>query len=159
MDFGVFFDYPGGDAATTGDRLLFLAGCSERDWALIGEHAQVRRFAAGTLVVGPGDSDRALHLVTDGTLEVLARPGTRHAPPSQLGPGAVFGELGFLDGRPADAAVRAATDAQVLRLGLAEFEVLAAKDPALGRYLLFDLARLLAERVQDLHGLLRQQGR
>ncbi len=54
--------------------------------------------------------------------------------------------------------MRAVTDAQVLRLSLVEFEALAAKDPALGRYLLFDLARLLAERVMDLRGLLRQQG-
>jgi len=159
MDFGVFFEYPDGEAAARGARPLFLADCTEHDWTLIREHAQTRRFAAGALVVGAGDSDRALYLVVDGTLEVVVpRQSTRHPAGALLGPGTVLGELGFLDGRPAEAAVRAVTDAQVLRLSLVEFEALAAKDPALGRYLLFDLARLLAERVMDLRGLLRQQG-
>ncbi|MFD0575697.1 hypothetical protein [Dactylosporangium darangshiense] len=41
----------------------------------------------------------------------------------------------------------------MLRLSLDRFEVLAGKDPALARRLLFDLARVLALRLADLRRL------
>jgi CRP-like cAMP-binding protein len=152
-----FFDYPDGDP--DGSRLTFLAGGSDRDWALLREHMQVRQFSAQAVVIASGDTDRALFLVAEGTVEAAPARRTGRESAVPLTAGAVFGELAFLAGRPFPTEVRAVTDARLLRLGLTEFEALAAKDPALGRYVLFDLARLLAERVRDLRALLGQGGR
>jgi CRP-like cAMP-binding protein len=159
MDTTRFFDYPGGDEPAPPDDAGFLAAAGDDDWAVIREHGQVRRYAAGAQLLGAGETDRALYLVLAGTLERTARGdrrGTRRRPALRgsapqpvlsYGPGAVLGERAFLEGLPFDSPVLAVTVAEVLRLGLTEFEVLAAKDPALGRYLLFDLARVLAARA------------
>jgi CRP-like cAMP-binding protein len=151
MDTTRFFDYPGdGEPARAADD-GFLATAGEDDWSLLLEHGQTRRYAAGAQLVGVGQTDRALYVVLAGTLE--RGPSTRRrgprssAPALRYGPGAVLGERAFLEGLPFGSAVVAVTVAEVFRLGLTEFEVLAAKDPALGRYLLFDLARVLAARA------------
>jgi CRP-like cAMP-binding protein len=122
----------------------FLAATDDADWAVLFAHGQTRRYPAGAQVVGAGEADRALYLVLEGELTTQGRQIENHYP------GAILGERGFLEGRPFGAAVLAVTGCEVFRLGLAEFEVLAAKDPALGRYLLFDLARVLAAQADRL---------
>ena len=158
MDTTRFFDYPDGAEPARPDDADFLAAAGTDDWAVILEHGQTRRYAAGAQLLGSGETDRALYVVLTGTLE--ARPegsprGRRRRPAAWVpyGPGAVLGEQAFLAGRPFESPVVAVTAAEVLRLGLTEFEVLAAKDPALGRYLLFDLARVLAARADRLLAL------
>jgi len=158
MDTTRFFDYPdGGEPVPPGDA-DFLSAASDADWVVILEHGQTRRYAPGSQLVGADETDRALYVVLEGTL--AARPPEsrrrgRRRPGRQVdyGPGAILGERGFLEGRPFETPVLAVTTAQVLRLGLTEFEVLVAKDPALGRYLLFDLARVLAARAARLRAL------
>src|SRR3954447_22995462 len=148
MDTTRFFDYPGGREPDPPPDADFLAAASDADWVMLVEHGQTRRYAAGAQLVGAGETDRALYIVLEGTLQTqpapapVARRGSRRraGPQLEYGPGATLGERGFLEGRPFETPVLAMTTAKVLRLGLTEFEVLAAKDPALGRYLLFDLA-------------------
>jgi CRP/FNR family transcriptional regulator, cyclic AMP receptor protein len=164
MDTTRFFDYPDGRDPVAPADADFLAAASEADWDVLFEHGQTRRYAPGAQLVGADETDRALYVVLDGTLATrppetrgrgTGRRGTREPSgrPMDYGPGAILGERGFLEGRPFAASVQAVTSAEVLRLGLTEFEVLAAKDPALGRYLLFDLARVLAARADRLLAL------
>ncbi|GAA4249127.1 hypothetical protein GCM10022255_031830 [Dactylosporangium darangshiense] len=141
------FTYPGAPPAAGGAALLRDAG--ERAWALVREHAPARRYRPGETVLAAGAAERCLWIVAEGRVEVA---GGRAAL-GEVGPGGVFGELGFLDGAPSPATVRALDDATVLRLSLDRFEVLAGKDPALARRLLFDLARVLALRLADLRRL------
>jgi len=60
----------------------------------------------------------------------------------------VIGELSFFDGGARSALVRAVTPALAAELSPAEFGSLAAADPALARRLLFDLGRILAQRLR-----------
>ena len=145
-----FFDYPDGGGAPD----PFLAHASERDWALLDEHLHARSHPAGATVVAAGNTDRALLMLVEGTVRVGS--GRRSA---ILRPGAVTGELAFLAGRPPTEDVSAVTGVRILRLALVDFEVLAARDPALGRYVLFDLARLLAERTEALRAMVAGPGR
>jgi CRP-like cAMP-binding protein len=159
MDTTQFFDYPDGGEPVPPDDAEFLSAASDADWVVIFEHGQTRNYAAGSQVVGADETDRALYVVLEGTLaarpEGRRRGRRRPGPQLDYGPGAILGERGFLAGRPFETPVLAMTNAQVLRLGLTEFEVLVAKDPALGRYLLFDLARVLAARADRLQALAR----
>jgi CRP/FNR family transcriptional regulator, cyclic AMP receptor protein len=157
MDTASFFDYPDGTNSSGPAEAGFLATATEADWSVIFDHAQTRRYEAGAQVAGADETDRALYLVLEGRLRVQTVPDerrirrrTRAGTPVDYGPGSVLGERGFLEGRPFKTTVHALTSVHVLRLGLTEFEALAAKDPALGRYLLFDLARVLAARVEVL---------
>jgi CRP-like cAMP-binding protein len=150
-----FFCYPTGEHDHEHDEQRhFLADCTSHDWHLISEHAKARRFDTGVVVLAPGHLERALYFVVAGTLEVRPTGARGRTRPFTIDAGAVFGEMGFLDGRVNDATIRALSPVEVLHLTLVDFEALAAKNPTLGRYVLFDLARLLARRVHDLQVLL-----
>jgi CRP/FNR family transcriptional regulator, cyclic AMP receptor protein len=149
------FDFPGKDTASrsaTGDEAaasVLMRDASSTDWAMVGEHAQPRRYRAGERILAANEAERCLWVVAAGQVTVAAG---RHVV-DELGPGGVFGELTFLTGEPAQVTVHASTDATVLRMSLASFEVLAGKDPTFGRHLLFDLARVLAVRLHRLRRL------
>ncbi len=150
MSFDSYFDYPGTErpAAAPG-AAPFLGTCSADEWAVITAHTDTVRYDPGATVIAEGVLDRTLHIVVRGQLEVLATGRTRRSRRvALLEPGAVVGEHGFLDGEAANATVRATTEAEVLRLPLQRFEVLAAKDPHLGLYLLFDLGRVVSLRLR-----------
>jgi CRP-like cAMP-binding protein len=149
------FEYPGAEdtglpvaGQEAGDGVL-MRDASTEDWAMLGEHAQAHRYRPGERILAVNDAERCLWVVAAGRVTVAAG---RHVV-EELGPGGVFGELTFLTGEPAHAAVHASTDVTVLRMSLASFEVLAGKDPMLARYLLFDLARALAVRLVRLRRL------
>ena len=149
-----FFDYPQGEheAEATGDQQYFLGQASDDDWAAVLQHTQRRRVRAGETAIEPGAVDRAIYIVTSGTLEAIVTEGRRARPRrvSTFETGTVVGELSFLDGRPRSALVRAVTDAELARLSLESFERLAASRPVLGRAILFDLGRILAGRLRAL---------
>jgi hypothetical protein len=75
----VFFDYPDseddpdsvGQAPPRPAADVFLASASDREWEVLLSHCQRRHFAPAEAVVGPGTTSRSLHLVVNGTLEVL----------------------------------------------------------------------------------------
>jgi CRP/FNR family transcriptional regulator, cyclic AMP receptor protein len=108
-------------------------------------HCETLRFDAGATVLSLDATDRALLMVIDGRLAVYPRGKGRAA--RVLDDGAVVGELGFLTARPANARVEAATEVQLLRLTLQQFEALSAKEPVLALYVMFDLGRVLVEQL------------
>lgn len=148
-----FFDYPGGETGEYSEELRFLAGSSDEDWAVIRKHSETRRFLPGEAVINAGESDRALYIVVDGTLQVVRASGRRGRATEvvrTIHPGSVIGEMAFLDGAPRSAMVQAVTEAHLMRLSFDAFEIMAAKEPALARSMLLDLGRILAGRIRTL---------
>jgi CRP/FNR family cyclic AMP-dependent transcriptional regulator len=137
---GDLFDYPTASSDGGAPAPVLLADASPADWDVIRRHGELRRYRAGERVSGAHDAERVLWIVVDGRFTM--EPGV------ELGAGAVFGEVTFFTGAPAEVTVRARHDGSVLRLRLADVEVLAGLHPALARHLLFDLGRLLAERLR-----------
>src|SRR4051812_18124046 len=154
MELDGYFDYP--RTSEEPSEVPFLSTCSQDEWAMIRSHADTLRFADGATLISPGSVDRALVVLISGQLEVVRTHAGRRRDQrlAQHEPGSVVGELAFLDGKPASALVRAVGEVQVLRLPLAKFEVLAAKDPQLALYMLFDLGRVLASKFRTAQILL-----
>jgi CRP/FNR family transcriptional regulator, cyclic AMP receptor protein len=143
-----FFDYPN-EAPTTGKVDVLLADASDDEWATLLEHTRYRRLGPGDAIVTAGEQDQSLYLVLEGQLEVLAPHGRRrYRRIASVGAGSVIGELSFFDGGARSASVRATTDAVLAELSPAEFEALAVANPVLARRLLFDLGRILAQRLR-----------
>src|SRR5262249_14998365 len=96
---------------------------------------------------------RVLMIILSGSVEVdlVSRRGGRRRL-AVLETGSLLGELGFLDGKPASALVRAREDSTFLRLNLERFDVLAALHPQLGLYLLSEVGRVLAGRLRMFEG-------
>lgn len=148
MSISSFFDYPEGEEREHSEELVFLAGWGDEEWGKLLEQTQTTRFRAGEMVMRPGDEDRSLYIVAQGSLEVLVGDGRRPRRIATIEAGDVLGEQAFLDGRERSGSVRALTDVEMLRLSPEGFEALAARDPVLGRSFLFDLARLLSLRLR-----------
>jgi CRP/FNR family transcriptional regulator, cyclic AMP receptor protein len=143
-----FFDYPNEQPAGPGTVGL-LADATDEEWATVLEHTRYRRFGTGDPVVTAGARDQSLYLVLEGELEVLAPHGRRgYRRIASISGGSVIGELSFFDGGARSALVRAVTPALLAELSRAEFDALAVANPVLARRLLFDLGRILAQRLR-----------
>jgi CRP/FNR family transcriptional regulator, cyclic AMP receptor protein len=126
--------------------LLFMPEATAADWATIFSHAEVRHIGAGLALVQAGEEDRALYLLTEGTVGVrLPRDeGTFKS----IDAPSVLGELAFFDARPRSATLDALTDVEVVRIDEAAFASLLADAPDLANMMLRDLARILALRLR-----------
>ena len=126
--------------------LLFLPEATAMDWATIFSHAEVPQISAGLALVQAGELDRALYLLTEGTVGVRL-PRDEGAFKTIDAP-SVLGELAFFDGRPRSATLDAVTDVEVVRLDTAAFDSLLEHEPELAHAMLRDLARILALRLR-----------
>jgi len=149
LDLSTFFDYPTLQVKETSDQVQFLQDRSERDWEKLLAHTDARPFRPGDAVIRAGDVDRALYLVTQGTLEMLLpqRDGGAKEFKTIEAP-TVIGELCFVDGGARSTTLRAVTDGEVRRLSYDSFEVLAAREPELARAILLDIGRILSQRLR-----------
>lgn len=130
-----------------------LADASDEEWATLLAHTRNRRFSPGDAIVTAGASDQSLYLVLEGQLDVLAERGRRgYRRLASVGAGSVIGELSFFDGGGRSALVRAVTPAVLAEMSRSEFDALAAASPDLARRLLFDLGRILAQRLRAVQG-------
>jgi CRP-like cAMP-binding protein len=145
-----FFDYPGEPAPAQASARL-LAGATDDEWVELLKHTRYRRFGPGDVVVTDGAREQSLYLVLEGELEVLVPRRRGHRRIATITDGSVLGELSFFDGAPRSALVRALTPALLAELIPAEFETLADANPSLARRLLFDLGRILAQRLREAH--------
>lgn len=155
MDVADFFNYPTDDDPDLGTvhEEPFLGSCSADEWELIQRHGDIVDFPAGATVIASGGLSRALLIVLSGTVEVTLVTGRRGRQRlAVLGPGSVLGDLAFLDGKPADASVVAREPTTFLRITIEQFDRLAAANPKLGLYVLFDVGRVLAGRLRRLEG-------
>lgn len=144
-----FFSYQGKSdpAATATPELPGIgAALDEEDWAHVIRFAARRRFPAGAVLVNAGDSDRALHFVASGQVE-LHGPGPAR---SQRGEGDVFGVLSFLDGEPSavTAVVASSGPAELLRLTPDALQQLSAWQPRIALALMRDLGAQVAARLR-----------
>lgn len=95
---------------------------------------------AGETLFRAGDPSDALYVVRTGRLQVMQEDRVL----TELGRGAVLGELGLLTGAPRSATVRAVRDSVLVRLTRAQFDAVADAE------VLRDLACGLATRLQEI---------
>ncbi|HLH66715.1 MAG TPA: cyclic nucleotide-binding domain-containing protein [Solirubrobacteraceae bacterium] len=152
-----FFDYGSGVVRVRTGEFGFLSGRSPDDWAKVLDHTEIRRFSAGEEVISAGDGDRALYLLTEGALE-LRLPSPHARTLRTIDAPSVIGEVAFLDGGTRSATLLALTDGEVLRLRIESFEALSAREPELGRAILFDLARIVTARLRQTNDIIGLAG-
>ncbi len=142
-----FFNYESVEVHERSEDLALLAGRPQSDWAKVLAHTETRRFSRDETIISAGEKDRALYLLTEGTLGVRLDADTDRTFKAIDAP-SVVGEVAFLDGGPRSATLFAITDGELLRLRMESFETLAAREPELGRAILFDLARIVTARLR-----------
>jgi CRP-like cAMP-binding protein len=103
----------------------------------------LQELPAGQPVVKQGERARAMYLLVRGVLNVTREADRGATLLAALGPGALFGEMALVSRAARSASVTSVEPAQVLALPAAELEVLAAREPTIGR----ELARFCQQRM------------
>jgi signal transduction histidine kinase len=121
--------------------------------ARLAAQAEPMTVLAGDFLIVEGDQADDMFVVVSGELEVTKRSGTSEIPLAHVGPGAIQGELAALERGKRMASVRAATDAEVLRIPYAAVRDLLSGGPdaALG------IIRTVIGRLRGMESTLRQR--
>lgn len=104
--------------------------------------------AAGQAILHRGSPSRSLLLVEAGEVVVVGEALGESVVVATLGPGSVFGEVGFVDGQPRTHDVCAKTDCRLRRLTRDALLVLAREEGPLFAKVVIGLAELLAARFR-----------
>jgi voltage-gated potassium channel len=96
---------------------------------------------AGKVLVGEGETDRDMFVITRGEA-VVSRGGH---PVVTLGPGDFFGEFALLTGSPRSASVIASTDVRVMVLSWREMKDVLKQEPRLAHPLLQAVAKRIRQ--------------
>lgn len=93
------------------------------------EHACVRHYHKGEVVVREGDEPHEAFVVRSGWLKVIGLSGHRRRVLSEILPGGIVGEMGLLSGHPRTATVKAAVDSDLFVIDEREFAMLLDSSP------------------------------
>lgn len=117
-------------------------------------HADKRAIPAQAVLVRESAKPRDLYFVATGTFEVKVTGTAGAQKISELGPGAVIGEMSWLDGGPASATIEALTQSEVFAIDGAKLDAKIATDPAFGSSFYRALAREAFVRLRAGNALL-----
>ncbi len=110
-------------------------------------------LAPDEVLIREGDTADAMYVVLDGQLEVTKQSGTSQIPLAQVGPGALQGEMGALEGGRRLASVRALEDAEVLRIPIGTIRELLAAGPDAA----LSVIRTAVGRLRAMESMLRER--
>ena len=137
------------DAATLAQTLnaqSLLAGCSAEELADIAARSTVRGFKPGTAIILQGDPGDTLWIMLKGLARVsMVAANGREIVLDYAEPGAVLGEIAFLDGGERTASVVAIEPVEALGLTRAAFTEIVGKHQGLAMRLLQAMARRLRQ--------------
>jgi CRP-like cAMP-binding protein len=103
-----------------------------------------------TYLYHEGDGPGAAYLVATGKLEMLIRtPGKSDFRVSRVGPGALIGEMSFMDGGRRASSVRAIQRSRVYGLGRQYYRSLQRKGDPLADKIVQVVARSVCERLRE----------
>ncbi|HEY8074037.1 MAG TPA: energy-coupling factor transporter ATPase, partial [Labilithrix sp.] len=107
-------------------------------------------FPEGTRIVEQDARATGLYLIAHGSVAIeLAEPGLPAWTVAELGPGALFGEIGLLDGSPSSASVVARSAVRLLHLSHARFQELLRDGDVLAMRATLALGAIVAGRMRD----------
>lgn len=118
-----------------------FTGCSKRELQSILKAGDEIVMTAGTLIVDQGQMGREAFVLLDG--EVVVRRNGRKV--TNLGPGAVIGELSLLDHGPRTASVICETDCTLFVLDQRHFQKAIEQNPGIAMKLLATIAGRVRE--------------
>lgn len=138
-------------SAQSGFSLLSELSDSDLDWFF--SAGKRERPAPQTVIVNEGAEGDYIYFVLEGLLGVYAASvGDREI--ARLGPGQIFGEMSYLEGRPASATVRTIDESHLLAIPRSDLETKLGTDSGLASRLFKSLAIISARRLRETVGTL-----
>jgi CRP-like cAMP-binding protein len=111
--------------------------------------SELREYREGDRLVEQGTMGRSMYIVVGGELEVVRRDGAREMRLARLGPGDVFGEIGFVHETYRTADVRALGAVSVLCIDHERLKKDLALFPHIMSKLNFNISGILGKRLAE----------
>ena len=131
-------------------RLGITQDCDAAEVALLMQRLERREFEAGEFLFREGDAGDTLYVLARGSISI--KLPVKGAGDSKrlvtLSPGVMFGEMVLLESRPRSADAVADEFAVVYGLKRAALEALRIEHPALAGKLMYNVTRLLIDRLR-----------
>ena len=118
-------------------------------WRLLESYGEILPLAEGEVIIAEGQIEEAFYIVLSGVLQVITRDQAGEMLLGRFPAGSLFGEVGFFDGAPRTATVRAELSANVLRVSREAFERLRLTDAPLATELALELGRTIASHFRE----------
>jgi CRP-like cAMP-binding protein len=118
-------------------------------WRLLESYGEILPLAEGQVIIAEGQIEEAFYIVLSGVLQVITRDQAGEMLLGRFPAGSLFGEVGFFDGAPRTATVRAELSANVLRVSREAFERLRLTDAPLATELALELGRTIASHFRE----------
>src|SRR4051812_10462874 len=125
------------------------------DWILIGDHAERVTFQPKQILIRAALPTDAVFVIVSGAARVEV--GGKQI--AALGTGAICGEMGFLEGRPASASVVAETEVEADRLPAAKLREIFDTFPSIGHRFYKSIAVNLSRRLRDTSSALAEKNK
>ncbi len=111
--------------------------------------SELNEFDKGQLLLEKGTLGRSMYLILSGRVDVIRKKGDEERRVARLGPGQIFGEIGFVKEIERTADVRAITPVEVLRFDYKKLEQDLKFFPFIVAKLNFNISRVLGERLAN----------
>ena len=126
------------------DQAFPFLSLAERD--RLRAYGREQHFQPGGVILREGHRSHAIYVLLEGRVVVQKEHSGRAVVLDELRPGAVFGEVSYLDSSPTTAAVVARGEVDVFVLE--DLDAILASDPSLGCGFYRSIASLLARRLR-----------
>jgi len=125
------------------------------DWVLIADHATLATFRAEQALIREAHPVDFVYVIRKGTVRIQIA-GKKVA---QLGAGAICGEMGFLEGRPASASVIAEGEVEADKIPAAKLRDIFDTFPSAGHRFFKSIALNLSRRLRDTSAALAEKNK
>lgn len=122
---------------------------SDAECAVLAKVITRRKLKDGEMLIEEDEADNCLYVITSGALEVCRHSGGDWVSLHVLKAGDLAGELGFIDGQPHSASLRAIGPSEVFILERSQFESLLESHPKV----IYGVMRTILRTV---HAILRR---
>jgi hypothetical protein len=124
-------------------------GLSETNISDLLKQSLIINVPSGETIVRAGEVGHEMFVILDGVVETRVGSAERYVVPTTMTKGDVFGEVAFVQGGRRTANAVALNDTRLLILAPATLAQLVVDQPELSARLLFNLSKVLAERLAN----------
>ncbi len=133
------------------DRLPFVLDCTGKSAELIHEHQRHLIVPVRTNIFAQASQPTALHLLLEGTVNIIGSQGRREAQLGEITPGMLCDIAACILAAPHNYTARSATECEFSVLPIEIWQSLMKEDPSVS-------AKVLSQLCTDVNGVYRQIG-